>query len=294
MDRRFKLSLLGAAVFAAAQLNGAALFSASAADLLPPPPVVEAPEVVQSSNTGWYLRGDISYDFQEAEGPLHVPNQGTIFNSTSYDDAFNVGIGIGYQATNNLRFDLTGEYVFDHGVHGTTGGAAPCAAATAAGYTAGSCLSTEEADVNKLKVMANAYYDIGHIGKFSPYVGAGIGGVRVSYDDLNTTETCTVTAHPGVPTNYACGHVAGGVFPATSTATRSDFAGEETWRFAWALHAGTAYSLSSNLKLDVGYTYSRTEGGKAFSGKDPVTLDIYDKGFEDHTIRAGLRYQFGH
>ena len=294
MDRRFKLSLLGAAFFAAAQFNGAAMNGAAAADLLPPPPIVEAPEVVQKSNTGWYLRGDISYDFQKSRGEPHLASFGNSFNSAEYDDAVNIGLGIGYQVSNNFRVDLTGEYLFSTGFHGTTGAAVPCAAATAAGYTAGSCYSTEEADVSKFKVMGNAYADLGQIGHFTPYIGAGLGGARVSYGGLTTNETCTVTAHPGIPTNYQCGHAVGTPLPTTATQTRNDFDGEDTWRFAWALHAGTAYSVSDNVKLDLGYTFSRIEGGKAFQGKGLNTVEIHDKGFDDHTVRAGLRYQFGH
>ena len=287
MDRRFKLSLLGAAFFAAAQFNGAAMNGAAAADLLPPPAIVEAPEVVQKSNTGWYLRGDISYDFQSSDGFYNETNQAHY--SGALDDAFNIGLGLGYQITNNFRVDLTGEYVFDgHTGFMTTGfcGIDPL------GNGHGVCSSEDGSDVSKFKLMGNAYVDLGHFGHFTPYVGAGIGGAYVSYDNLSTTQTCTTVAPYTCPAPHPAGVT-------TSTVNANDqFSGDSNWRFAWALHAGTAYSLSEKLKLDVGYTYSKIEGGKAFSYNNnsatDTTASIYDKGFEDHTIRAGLRYQFGH
>ena len=286
MDRRFKLSLLGAAVFAAAPFTGAALSSALAADLLPPPPVVEAPEVVQKSNRGWYLRGDISYDFQEHKGYYNENNQ-RFYAPHRMDDAFNVGLGIGYQVSNHLRVDLTGEYVFaSHTGFQTTG----FCGVDLLGNGFGVCSSKDETEVDKFKLMANAYIDLGHVGKFTPYVGAGIGGAYVSYDGLTTTQTCTTTAPNSCPAPHPAGTT-------TSTVnTQGQFAGSSNWRFAWALHAGTAYSLSDSLKLDIGYTYSRIEGGRAFdytqNSATDLTSNIYDEGFEDHTIRAGLRYAF--
>ena len=291
MDR-LKLSLLGAVAVAA--VMGAP--AAQAADLLPPPPVVEAPEVVVKKS-GWYLRGDISYDFQESRG-LHYGLADASFDP-HVDDAFNIGLGIGYQVTDNFRVDLTGEYVFNAGLDYTTGGAGLCPGAN---FSAGSydpatarCSSDEHSEVSKFKLLGNAYYDIGHFGGFTPYVGAGIGGAYVRYDDLNTTETCTVTVNVVIPNEY-CGYghpqpTTVGV-PTTTTDERQDFKGESEWRFAWAVHAGGAYSISDHLKLDVGYTFSRIEGGKAYTLDAPNTspVAIHDKGFNDHTIRAGLRY----
>ena len=291
MDR-LKLSLLGAVAMAAAM--GAP--AAQAADLLPPPPVVEAPEVVVKKS-GWYLRGDISYDFQDLRG-AHFPLANVSYHP-EVDDSFNVGLGIGYQITDNFRVDLTGEYVFNAGLDFTTGGVGVCSGAT---YTPGSydpntarCESDEHSEVSKFKLLGNAYYDIGHFGGFTPYVGAGIGGAYVRYDDLNTTERCTVTVTvilPGETCGY--GHPAPTTVNVEQTTTdeRQDFKGESEWRFAWALHAGGAYSISDHLKLDLGYTFSRIEGGKAFTLNTPNSspVGIYDKGFNDHTVRAGLRY----
>lgn len=278
MDSRFKLSLLGAVVFAVSPFTGAAMTGAAAADLLPPPPIVEAPEVVTKSGTGWYLRGDISYDFQKVDGYHYTPatNSVTDFARAELDDSYNIGLGIGYQISQNFRADLTLDYVFSAHMDGsscTTGGAFACSGGTQPGPF------YDRTDMSRLDLLANAYYDIGTFGKFTPYVGAGIGGSYVKYDNLNNTN---------VPS--------GGTI-------NDNHEGQSTWRFAYALHAGAAVSLSSNLKLDLGYSYKHIEGGAshAFSDAQIAAVPglagrdfIYDKGIEDHVIRAGLRYQFGH
>ena len=302
MDRRFKLSLLGAVVFAAANSH---TIVAQAADLLPPPAIVEAPEIVQKSNTGWYLRGDISYDFTKSDGDLHVPYVTTL-RGGDFDDAFDVGVGIGYQVTNHFRVDLTADYVFGADYHARSAADVPCSPHPD-GFT-GSCASTEASSVDKLRVMANGYVDLGHFAGFTPYVGAGIGGVRVSYDDLHTTKNCTITGHPtyteptlfrpqeAVPTHCGYTPAYGTAAPATPYESgpikENAYAGVDSWRFAYSLHAGASYALSHNAKLDFGYSYTKIEGGKAFEGNQAnnVDLDIYDKGFDDHTVRVGLRY----
>ena len=60
--------------------------------------------------------------------------------------------------------------------------------------------------------------------------------------------------------------------------------GAENWRFAWALMAGTSYCLTNNLKLDVGYRYSRVNGGRMFE-LAPVAGSRgpgFDDGFNVH------------
>ena len=298
MDR-LKLSLLGAVALAAVNVTPGTMGTAQAADLLPPPPVVEAPEVV-TKRGGWYLRGDISYDFQESRD-LHFPLAKQRYKA-DIDDAFNIGLGIGYQVTDNFRVDLTGEYVFSSDFEFKTGNkGVPCfrSGVDYNNVVSGNCSSTEHSEVSKFKLLSNAYYDIGHFGGFTPYVGVGIGGAYVKYDDLTTTETCTMTVtvpgqycpDPHAPHQYVQ-TTPSSTYTQTTTEKRKDFKGESEWRFAYALHAGGAYSISDHLKLDIGYTYSRIKGGKAFTlntlNSSPV--GIYDKGFNDHTVRAGLRY----
>src|SRR6185503_1602699 len=116
--------------------------------------------------------------------------------------AFSLGGGIGYQITNYLRTDLTVDYWFDSDFNGSTTG------------TNG--VSTDTSSFNAWLLLANAYADLGTYYGFTPYVGAGIGGARIEWDDLTNTVGTVTTVHDG----------------------------DENWRFAWALMAGTAYWLT--------------------------------------------------
>ena len=105
---------------------------ANAADLLIDPPIVEVPEVVTHQAGGWYLRGDITYDFHSTDNPTYsAGNTELTFNTGDVDDAFDVGLGIGYQINENFRVDLTGEYLFSSDFVGSTSGT--CGDSNAAG-----------------------------------------------------------------------------------------------------------------------------------------------------------------
>ena len=160
--------------------------AANAADLLIDPPHV--PEVVVQQKGGWYLRGDITYDFQDHKGVDYSAGNSQIhIGNVHADDAFDLGIGIGYQINETFRVDATGEYVFETDVHFNTSGNNNC------GGGPGTCASEEKTSYTAFKLMANAYADLGNFNGFTPYVGVGIGGARVSYDSLATSETCVNT-----------------------------------------------------------------------------------------------------
>lgn len=231
--------------------------SANAADLLEPA-VIEVPEVVTEAKSGWYLRGDITYDFQEIDDAYAFTNVPTGFRTTDLDDAFDLGIGVGYQITDYFRVDATLEYVFEADFNGT--------------FDCGACaggVTNESAKVSQLRLLANAYADLGTFNGITPYLGVGIGGTHVEVTDY--TQSSAV--------------------PPQSPRHRN----EDSWRFTYALHAGLSYAISHNVKFDLGYSYADTEGGP-FAGysldtniSDP---QIYDEGIESHIIRAGLRYSW--
>ncbi len=253
MSSTKKSTSMAALLVASFALPGAA----NAADLLEPP-VVEVPEVVTQAKSGWYLRGDISYDFEEVNDPYAFTAVPTPFRSSDIDESFNLGIGIGYQVNEWFRVDGTMEYVFGADFHGT--------------FDCGVCvggITNETAEISKLRLLANAYVDLGTFGGLTPYVGAGIGGTYVSVEDY----TQDFAVPPQDPRHHD----------------------ESNWRFTYALHAGLSYAVSSELSLDLGYTYANMSDG-GFAGYSIDTNisqpQIYDEGFENHVFRAGLRYHW--
>jgi opacity protein-like surface antigen len=253
-------------VFAAALIAFSSL-SAHAADVYeaPPPPVYE-PEPVAFG--GWYIRGDLDYHWSDFRGAdyitygvdccgLPVPGSSS-FASGDLDGSWSLGAGVGYQITSYLRTDLTADYWFDSDFEGSTVGV--CGGVP--------CTSTDTSSYSAWVLLANAYADLGTYYGFTPYVGAGIGGAHVDWDDLHNTVGGTTTVHEG----------------------------SDNWRFAWALMAGTSYCLTDNLKMDVGYRYTNIEGGRMFElapATGPGAGPGFDDGFNVHEARAGLRYDFG-
>lgn len=257
-------------MFGAVMLAGAA----SAADLYQPP-VVETPPPVYyqpeptPSFGGWYIRGDLDYHFLGFRGADYItygcpacgPTPGTdTFDSGVLRSTFSAGAGIGYQVNRHFRVDLTGDYLFGSGFTGSTSGAF-CGGG-------GPCTSVDQSTFSALLLLANAYAELGTWHGVTPYVGAGLGGARVSWGDLVNTTT-TTSIHPGVT----------------------------SWRFAWAVMAGASYCMTDKLKLDVGYRYSRINGGRMFEwGPAGAAIGAgpgFDHGIDVHEARAGLRYSFG-
>jgi opacity protein-like surface antigen len=238
--------------------------SASAADLYEPPVVEAPPPVVYQEANGWYLRGDIDYHWAKLRGTEYITygccgvvTPGTDdFDTTSLKGSFSLGTGVGYQINRYLRTDLTADYWFKSDFNGTTSG-------TCGGVA---CTSVDSSSYSAFLLLANAYADLGTWYGVTPYVGAGIGGAHIAWGDLINDDNINPApiVHPG----------------------------ESSWRFAWALMAGASYCLTDNLDLDVGYRFTHINGGRMFGYAAGVGPG-FDKGFNVHEARAGLRYSFG-
>jgi opacity protein-like surface antigen len=224
------------------------------------PPVVEAPQPAYEAPDvgGWYIRGDAGYRWSDFRGSKYVL-YGDPGNFGSLDGdlkgALSLGLGVGYQITDNFRADLTGDYLFsskfDGGTEGFCGTGLPCTSSDRSAYEA-------------FLLLANAYVDLGTYHGFTPYVGAGIGGAHVKWDDLRNSDDDGDFTHKG----------------------------GKDWRFAYAAMAGVSYCLTGNTKLDVGYRYAHIQGGDMF-GYAANAGPGYDRGMNTHEVRGGLRYQFG-
>ena len=119
MSRAKILALAGATALLSTATFAALSTATFAADLPPPlpPPVYRAPVNVEIG--GWYLRGDVGVGMQKfKEFQFNQTNaaSGAVWPASwridqrDIKDTFFVGGGIGYQWSNWLRFDFTGEY----------------------------------------------------------------------------------------------------------------------------------------------------------------------------------------
>lgn len=249
-------------------LAGTPAFSADLYEPQPMEPIAEAPQVVVSEASGWYLRGDAGYSFNKLRGASFFQGSNALesdFDHASLRDAFTLGGGVGYQITNHLRADVTGDYMFKSKFGGSTfGGGSDFGACVIA------CTSRDVASLTAFSLLANAYVDIGTWGAITPYVGAGIGGTHVKWTDLKNT---------------SCADDGSGC---DDTVTHG---GKGSWRFTYALMAGASIDVTCNIKADVGYRYRRIEGGNMF-GYAENGGPGRDKGLSSHEGRVGMRYVF--
>ncbi len=212
---------------------------AHAADLLPPPPAVEAaPAMAPPEFSGWYLRGDVGMAVQMgAISPAISPNPllgaptdafNSFYNSTmSAAGLFDVGVG--YQINNWLRADVTGEYR-----GGSHFQALEQVAIPSQGYQNADFY---RADASSLIGLVNGYVDVGTWYGVTPFVGAGVG---IASNRLSGMTDAGGFTYPG----NGSGFPTGGYF--------SD--GSKT-NFAWALMAGLDFNVTQNMKLELGYRY---------------------------------------
>lgn len=244
---------------------------------LPSAPTIKPVEV----GNGWYLRGDIGYTAKLSSGPntfntysaANGYRAGTV-SGQSYKDHVSGGVGVGYKLNDLLRVDGTLDIIRGN-FSGSGTGLEPCVG----GPASTTCSYTSSAKYSNYMAMANAYIDLGTVSGFTPYVGAGVGLTRVNWGTTTALGTCVN---------------GGGVCGATAIAS-SSHAGKPNWRRTWALMSGVSYDISDKMKLDLGYRYSRIDGGDAFSYDTASTTagalgsQGRDGGLDRHEIRAGLR-----
>lgn len=276
-------SSLRVLVPALALLSSAAL-PATAADY-DPPVVIDQPveEVPVEVGSGWYLRGDIGYNFGvDTDGvsfrtfdPATGAYGNGSFDNVSLGENVTFSGGFGYNFTDMIRADFTVDG-FQMSFDGTTSSGAPCVDPVASPAFAGTgCRSESSASASAIGLMVNGYVDLGTYVGFTPYVGGGLGYTYVDWGNLGSNLYCTGATCP------------------TALAASEENDGRQSWRFTYAAMAGLAYDLTKNMKVDVGYRYRHIDGGSMFAfdpGSEATGTQGEDSGFTTHEVRVGLRY----
>jgi opacity protein-like surface antigen len=280
MVNALKCLLLSAVAFAPVAVP------AMAADLDDPIFVEQAPDLVPVEiGNGWYIRGDVGYMLKQ-ESRSHVYNTFTppstyaeqSFATAEVSGDISFGGGVGYQFTDWLRFDGTID-IYRGGFTGTTVSASPCPTQTAGT----SCLTNDSQGYDAYQFMANAYVDLGTFVGFTPYVGAGIGLTMMEWDQLTNQFICVNGVGPAI-----CD-------PAPLI-TETTHAGASDLQMTYSVMAGVSYAASKNVKMDLGYRYSRVQGGNQFmydaaSQTAGATGAQGSYGGHDvHEVRFGVRY----
>jgi opacity protein-like surface antigen len=216
--------IAGAAVFASVPA-----FAADLAPYVPRSPMVAAPA---EDFGGWYLRGDVGVGSQafsdfghsQTNSAFVWPASWTI-NQKGIDDVALARVGVGYQFNSWLRADVTAEY--------RTASKFKVLGSYTEFCPGGRCFDLYDGSHQANIFLANAYVDLGTWWCLTPFIGAGAG-----------------FAQHNVTTLTDVGYIADG-----STGFGYAQSDKTSWNFAWAIHAGVAYNVSSNLKLELAYRY---------------------------------------
>jgi opacity protein-like surface antigen len=141
----------------------------------------------------------------------------------------------------------------------------------------GRCFDVYDGSHSAVVVMANAYLDLGTWWCLTPFIGAGVGGAWHKFTGLTDV-----------------GFISDGTTGFGYAATEFT-----KWNFAWAAHAGLAYNVNNNVKLELAYRYlhmgnaqtsiidcasggcSGTTGPRAYYNLNSL---------DSHDIKVGLRW----
>lgn len=263
MGRIKALSLAGAAALIGVP-------TAQAADLLPPPPPIQAPLRGPVVESGFYIRADAGLANVNEYGlrstfPGTTPAALGVTQETGElgDDGI-LGLGFGYKFNNWFRADLTGEYRsgvnYDSTVWYQGTGSCPAGGTTYCGDAYSGTVKTG-------LFLANGYLDMGTWYGFTPYIGGGVGFAAYQVSSFKDAS----------------------LYPLGGFGTAPDHNGAN---FAWAVMAGVAYHIMPDLLLDVGYRYVNMGeiSTGALSCSSTCVHETQHFNMEANDVRVGLRW----
>ncbi len=136
--------------------------------------------------------------------------------------------------------------------------------------------------VDQLGGFANLWYDFAFGADWLPFVGGGLGFIRIDqsrldYDSNRLVQEIAKRLAGGQAPPYPAGFV-----PEISTVDNV---------FAWHLGAGLGYRLDDNVILQAGYRF-QAASGLGFDGSNAFgTVDV-ETAMRIHFLEIGIRYRF--
>ena len=215
-----------------------------------------------------YYRADVGYSV--SNGPhlrWNATDQGGNINETVTNTKLDsgwlaeAGMGCG-SGSRGLRGEFMLGYHGDRDVSGTT---APF-------WTGANTINSRiVSSLQTYTAMFNAYYDLGNIRGFVPYVGAGVGLAYHRTDDYFLPNWASN------PQDYR-------------------IRGDNDLALAWSLMTGAGYQISDRAIVDFGYRY--IDFGKASTARNDNTgaaqvSRLHMDSLNAHEFKVGLRYHFG-
>jgi len=220
----------------------------------------------------YYVKGQVGYVWTDINGVTFEQGGSTAtFDSADVDNTWTLGAGAGYHFTELLRGELMFNYYFNSDFVGsTTGGCS--------GVLISPCVSADISSWDAYQIMASLYVDIVGWsfgvggGTVTPFVGGGIGGTYVNWDNLSNTN-----CEQANPNNCDGPYY---------------HEGGSEWRTTYQVTLGAAYDFSCRFVGEASYQYSWINGGYMF-GEVQGGGPGWDDGFGTQQVNLGLRYYPG-
>ena len=311
------MKLLSRLLLSSAALAAWPLGQAVAADYDAPLYIEEAPEYVPVEiGSGWYLRGDVSYNFArdytkfdfaepvpptgfelEGLGETQTVVGGTVGFGYHFNDIFRADVNVGLLSSSKANVFGTRE-----------NGCAVTETVTTVFYEDGDPIDPPTVNSEQINVdcysestgkssawtgMANVYADLGTVAGFTPYVGAGLGLVYTPLKLNRNDRICSafedVVSESGVSqttTTQLCEgqnsvNDADVEYPGTAI-------DRNKVSLLYSLGAGVSYQVSPNASIDLGYNWITAPGAEYVALRNNEI--VIAKGMNVHQVKVGLRY----
>ena len=145
---------------------------------------------------------------------------------------------------------------------------------------------------DQLGAMVNLWYDFDTGDVWTPYIGGGLGFIRVDQGDLryDTGAVAKAVANALAQAQAAQQGIPPELVPPVPVPEAPSLSASDT-AFAYQIGAGVGYALSDSTTLQIGYRLQMVDG-LSFSGENAVATVSSETNLRIHFLEIGIRYQF--
>ena len=256
----------------------------------------------QAEDDGWYIGGNLPLMFiddtdstaagsfaQTQPGPQGQTVSYSATVRTEHDTGYKLGGVLGRSFGSGLRIE--GEvFIANAEVSKLThsGIAVPALSFTLPGELPIPVSGTAD----QLGAMVNLWYDFDTGDVWTPYIGGGLGFIRVDQGDLryDTGAVAKAVANALAQAQAAQQGIPPEMVPPVPVPEVPSLSASDT-AFAYQIGAGVGYALSDSTTLQIGYRLQMVDG-LSFSGENAVATVSSETNLRIHFLEIGIRYQF--
>jgi len=240
--------------------------------------LMAAPTLASAQDSGVYIKAQAGYGIvNDADISLTNAAPAGLVGGVAGEGNLALALGLGYDFGNNWRLELDASTLYND--LGAIGGQ-----------------PSSKASIHANTLMLNALYDFDDFGRWSPFVGAGIGvaegNVSLSAQDFINDLGNVIVQNPACVSPPVGGRI-----------TRACVISDTDKNLAWNLIAGVGYSITDNLTWDTNYRYVNMGDidveGTYVQANVPGVGGLFNtaaasvENVSAHMLMTGFRYRFG-